>query len=521
MTYTLRDLSLLACTLGASLTVACGDNGGGTGAETGATTTGVGTDGTAESGTQGTTDPTTSPTASTEPTTTTPTTTTTTGPTTGETSTEPTSTTDPGTTTDSGTTTEDTTTGMPACPYTPVDGTPQVGLELIAGGFDRPVLALSHPKQPDRLFVVEQGGHVKILEPGMTMAPPDADAFLFIKAKNENADEIGPEQGLLGFAFHPNFPDDPRVYINYNPQDAQGAGPTFIDEYKLDANDPDKVDPASRRLVYAVGQPASNHNGGMILFGADGMLYIGMGDGGGSNNQFKTGRDPKSQLAKILRIDVEPDGAPDSNKACGNCPMVDGFDFTVPADNPHVDDDAYAPEVYAMGMRNPWRFTIDPATEVMYVADVGQNAHEEVSIVQAGGDYGWSDMEGNNCFGGAPCDESAGVNQSNADGLIAPISEYSHDDNGRCSITGAFVYHSCEVPGWDGVYFYADYCSSEVFALKWDGTDVEEMNVVANTNNEPILGSGYNGHGDVIINTVVVNGLNKITDGKLYRVVPK
>jgi glucose/arabinose dehydrogenase len=354
----------------------------------------------------------------------------------------------------------------------------------------------------------------------MTTAPPDADAFLYVKVKNENAKEIGAEQGLLGFAFHPNFPDDPRVYVNYNPQDWQGPGPTFIDEYKLDPNDPNKVDPGSRRLVYAVGQPAGNHNGGMIAFGPDGMMYIGMGDGGGSNDQFDTGRDPSSQHAKILRIDVEPDGSPDSNKACDNCPMVDGFDFTVPADNPHLDEPAYAPEVYASGMRNPWRFSFDTATDVLYVADVGQNQYEEVSVVVAGGDYGWSDMEGNHCFGGANCDESAAPNAANADGLIAPIAEFSHN-GGRCSVTGADVYHSCQVPAWDGVYFYADFCSSEVFALKWDGSDVELMNVVADTDDELIIGSGRNGYGDVYINTVVVTGLNTLQDGKVYRIVPQ
>ena len=511
----MRDLSLLACTFGAALTTACGDNGGGTSADTSASTTSTETGSGGTSTTPGTTDPgTTGDVPTTDPATTDPTT----APTSTTATTDPTTST---TSTTDGTTTDDSTTGMPACPYTPVDGTPAVGLELVASGFDRPVLTIAHPKQPDRLFIVEQGGHIKILEPGITTAPPDSDDFLYVKVKNEDATEIGAEQGLLGFAFHPNFPDDPRVYINYNPQDWQGPGPTYIDEYKLDANDPNKVDPGSRRLVYAVGQPASNHNGGMIVFGADGMLYIGMGDGGGSNDQFGTGRDPKSPLAKILRIDVEPDNAPDSNKACNNCPMVDGFDFTVPADNPHVDDDAYAPEVYAMGMRNPWRFSFDGATDVLYVADVGQNQYEEVSIVKGGADYGWNDMEGKHCFGGANCDESAGPNEVNADGLTLPITEYSHDDNNRCSITGIGVYHSCEVPGWDGVYFYADYCSSEIFALKWDGSSVDEMDVVANTNGEPVIGSGHNGYGDLFVNTVVVTGLNTLKDGKVYRIVPQ
>jgi len=503
----LRDLSLLTrCTLAAALSTACNSNGNsnttgsatdtdsGATTETQGSTAGPSSDATGTGSTASATDTPTTDTPTTDPT--------------------ATSTSDPTATS----TTDDSTTGAPVCPYTPVDGTPKVALELLASGFDRPVLALAHPKQPDRLFIVEQGGHIKILEPGQTSAPPDDQDFLFVAVKNANAGQIGAEQGLLGLAFHPNFPDDPRVYINYNPAEANGPGPTYVAEYKLDPNNPDRVDPATRRLVYAAGQPASNHNGGNIVFGSDGMLYIGMGDGGGKDNQFDTARDPLSPLAKILRIDVEPDGAPDSNTACGSCPMVDGFDFTVPADNPHVGDNDYAPEVYASGMRNPWRFQFDPESGDLYVADVGQNTWEEVSIVNAGQDYGWDSMEANHCFGGNQCDTSAGPNQANQDGLTAPITEYDHSA-GRCSVTGVGIYRSCEVPAWDGVYFYADYCSSELFALKWDGTTAEELGVVA-TVGEPVIGSGHNGIGDVYVTTVVVDALNNLKDGKVYRIVP-
>ncbi len=503
----LRDLSILSCgTLAAALSIACNGNGGGSTSDASATTE-----------TQGSTA---GPTG--DPTTDSPTTASMTGtgttdtPTTDSPTSDPTatSTTDPTATS----TTDDSTTGAPVCPYTPVDGTPKVALELLASGFDRPVLALAHPKQQDRLFIVEQGGHIKILEPGQTTAPPDDQDFLFVAVKNANANTIGAEQGLLGFTFHPDFPDDPRVYINYNPAEANGPGPTYVAEYKLDPNNPDRVDPATRRLVYAVGQPASNHNGGNIVFGADRMLYIGMGDGGGKDDQFNTARDFLSPHAKILRIDVEPDGKPDSNKACDSCPMVDSFDFTVPADNPHVGDNKYAPEVYAVGMRNPWRFQFDPTNGDLYVADVGQNAWEEISIVNAGQDYGWDSMEANHCFGGNQCDTSAGPNQVNQDGLTAPITEYDHS-GGRCSVTGVGIYRSCEVPAWDGVYFYADYCSTELLALKWDGNAAEELGVVA-TLGEPVIGSGHNDIGDVFVTTVVVDGLNNLKDGKVYRIAP-
>jgi len=506
MSY-LRDLSILKILTCCALATACSSNGSDT---TSATDIGTSTQttGSTADATGSTAGPTGDPSTATG-------TTSTSTPTTDAPTTDPTvtSTTDPTATS----TTDDTTTGPPVCPYTPVDGTPEVALQLVADGFDRPVLVLAHPQQQDRLFVVEQGGHIKILEPGQTTAPPDDQAFLFVDVKSANNTTIGAESGLLGFAFHPDFPADPRVYINYNPT-GPGTGPTNIAEYKLDPNDPNRVDPNSQRLVYAVGQPAGNHNGGNIVFGADGLLYLGMGDGGGKDDQFNTSRDPLSPHAKILRINVEADGKPDSNKACNDCPMVDGFDFTVPADNPHVGDPKFAPEVYASGMRNPWRFQFDPANGDLYVADVGQGVWEEVSIVNAGADYGWDSMEGNHCFGGNQCDASAGLNQVNKDGLTTPIVEYDHS-NGRCSVTGVGIYRSCEVPAWDGVYFYADYCSTELFALKWDGSATEELGVVA-TIGEPVIGSGHNNIGDVFVTTVVVDDLNTLLNGKVYRIAP-
>lgn len=513
MNFRMRDDLPLACiVLCAALSGACGDDGGAT--DTPASTTDNTTAGTP--GTTTSTSPTETPTTAGDPT----------GP--GDTTVDPSNTTGPEPTTTTvstttpdpttGTTTDDTTTGPPACPYTPVDGMPSVELQLVATGFDRPVLAVPDPENPDRLFVVEQGGHIKILEPGEATAPPDDQAFLFVDVKGAGSNTIGGEAGLLGFAFHPNYPDDPRVYINYNPA-GPGDAPTYIDEYTVDPGDPNKVDPATRRFVYAVGQPAGNHNGGMIAFGPDGYLYIGMGDGGGGGDPFETSRDPASPLAKMLRIDVEADGSPDSNKACDACPMVDGFDFTVPADNPFVDDSDYAPEIWATGVRNPWRFQFDSATGVLYAGDVGQGQWEEVSVIEKGQDYGWNVMEANHCFEGAQCDTSAGPNGVNADGMTAPIAEFSHDENDRCSITGLGVYHSCEVPAWDGVYFYADYCSTEIWALRWDGTNVEDMGVVS-TVGESVIGSGRTGHGDILVTTVETTGLNTIVDGKIYRIVP-
>jgi len=409
------------------------------------------------------------------------------------------------------------TTGEPACPYTPVEDNPPVALELVAEGFDRPLLAIGHPTEPDRLFVVEQGGNVRILEPGETMAP--AESFLFVDVAGAGNNNIGPEFGLLGFAFHPDFPADPRVYVNYNPP-APGGGTdrTIVSEFTVDAGNPDQVDPASERVILELEQPANNHNGGMIDFGPDGYLYIGMGDGGGGGDAYDTGRDPQMLLAKMLRIGVEPDGMMDDPQACPTCDQLGPFDYTIPADNPFVGDGEFAPEIYAWGLRNPWRYARDPENGLIYAGDVGQQFWEEITLVEAGADLGWSDMEGFHCFGGSGCDDSAGPNQTNGDGMTAPLVEYQHN-GGRCSVTGGGVYRSCEVPAWDGVYFYSDFCTGEFFGLMWDGSTVTDMGLVLEQNELP-LGNGWNAHGDVFVTTVDAILGGPIFDGKVYRIAP-
>ncbi len=198
--------------------------------------------------------------------------------------------------------------------------------------------------------------------------------------------------------------------------------------------------------------------------------------------------------------------------------MVEGFDFTVPADNPFVGNPEYAPEIWATGLRNPWRWQFDSATGTLYAGDVGQGNFEEISVIEKAGDYGWSIMEGNNCFENAPCDTSAAPNGVNADGMTAPLIDYD-SNNGSCSVTGLGVYHSCEVPGWDGIYFYADYCSANIMALVWDGSTVDDIGTVANAG-EAVIGSGSTGHGDVLVTTVVTDDFGTLLDGKVYRIAP-
>ncbi|MEM9460179.1 MAG: PQQ-dependent sugar dehydrogenase [Myxococcota bacterium] len=411
-----------------------------------------------------------------------------------------------------------TTSGILPCPYEEVDGMPALALELVGEGFDRPVLAIGHPTEPDRLFVVEQGGNIRILEPGQTMAP--AESFLFVDVASANNSSIGSESGLLGFAFHPNFPDDPRVYVNYNPP-APGFEPlhTIVSEFTVDANDPNAVDPASERIILDLEQPAGNHNGGMIQFDSAGYLLIGMGDGGGGGDTFNTGRNQEVMMAKMLRIGVEPDGEMDDPVSCVGCDQYGPFDYTIPDDNPFVDDPAFAPEIYAWGLRNPWRFAIDPETDLIYAGDVGQNEFEEITLINSGADLGWSDMEGFSCFEGAACDEAAGPNEINAQGMTMPLLEYSHDVGIRCSVTGGAVYHSCEVPAWDGIYFYGDYCTGELFGLVWDGASVTDLGVLLDQNELP-LGNGWNAYGDVFITTVDAILGGPISDGLVYRLAP-
>jgi glucose/arabinose dehydrogenase len=241
-----------------------------------------------------------------------------------------------------------------------------------------------------------------------------------------------------------------------------------------------------------------------------------MGDGGQGGDFYNTSRNTQQVLAKILRIGVEPDGSDDNPEVCDVCGQLGPFDYSIPGDNPFVGQAGFAPEIYAWGVRNPWRFSVDRPTGTIYLGDVGQNSREEVSIISAGADLGWNDMEAFQCFGGGGCDV-VGPNGVNSDGQTMPIVEYDRGD-GRCTVIGGNVYRGCEVPAWDGVYFYADFCSGQFFGLVWDGTTVTELGIVYD-HNELVQGFGTNAYGDVFVTTVQTAGPS-IVDGKLYRIAP-
>lgn len=305
-----------------------------------------------------------------------------------------------------------------------------LGLETVVEGLDFPLWLTAPPDDP-RLFVVEKGGRVRIVEDGALLPTP----FLDLSGQVST----GSEQGLLSLAFHPDYASNGRFFVNFT----DTAGDTRVVELRVSATDPHRADPGSARVVLAIEQPFSNHNGGFVLFGPDGMLYVGTGDGGSGGDPQGNGQDTGTLLGKLLRIDV--DG---------------GQPYAIPSDNPFVDTPGARPEVWAYGLRNPWRFSFDRETGDLYVADVGQNRLEEVNAVRGAGaglNYGWNVMEGTRCF-----EPPQGCDRS---GLTLPVTEFDHGDG--CSVTGGFVYRGSAIPDLRGTYLYSDYCSGFVRSFRF------------------------------------------------------
>jgi glucose/arabinose dehydrogenase len=320
-------------------------------------------------------------------------------------------------------------TGMAECDRPIVDGNPPVTFELVADGFAQPVLVVGDPVDTDVLYVVEKGGSIKRLDPGVTEAPADDWLTLDVTTVIES--------GVLSMAFSPDYENNGLIYVANNPADGDLA--LVVTEFEVVDGAPD---PSTARDVIGAGKPEGNHNGGMVVFGPDDLMYVSFGDGGVQNDACGHGQDGSKFLGKIMRIDPAADGTPDMSPACADtcaCAVPAGpFDYTIPRDNPFVGDDMIRDEIYAYGFRNPWRMSFDSVDDRLWVGDVGQDAWEEVDVIEAGDNAGWGDMEGLHCFNDDTCEitEPATVN---AAGLRMPVIEYENA-GARCSVVGLGSY---------------------------------------------------------------------------------
>lgn len=315
--------------------------------------------------------------------------------------------------------------------------------------FHRPVDLQHSGDNTNRIFVIDQPGEIFVFKNEPTTSTKEL--FLDIKSK---VDDGGNEEGLLGLAFHPNYKSNGYFYVNYT---ASNPNRTVISRFKV-SSDPDKADPSSELVLLEFRQPFSNHNGGQVSFGPDGFLYIATGDGGSGGDPHGNGQDKSSLLGKILRIDVDRN--------------ANGNHYAIPGDNPFAGSNEYRQEIYAYGLRNPWRFSFDPVTKNLWTGDVGQNAYEEIDIIVKGGNYGWNTMEGKHCF-----EPSRGCKTS---GLLLPIWEYDRSEG--VSVTGGFVYRGAKVPSLKGKYIFADYGSGNIWALDPSNTNNPVVTKLAASN---------------------------------------
>ncbi len=325
----------------------------------------------------------------------------------------------------------------------------------VASGLERPIGVMHAPGDRSRIFILEKRGRIRVVRNGALLATPFLDIDAIVGGGTSDFDE----RGLLGLAFHPDYENNGEFYINYT----NNSSDTVVARYSV-SGDPDLADAGSADIILTIDQPQTNHNGGWMDFGPDGYLYIATGDGGGGGDDdaghtpgIGNGQDVTDNLlGKMLRLDVNSDDFPGDPAR----------DYAIPADNPFVGitgDD----EIWAYGLRNPWRNSFDRATGDLWIADVGQNAWEEVNFEPAdspgGVNYGWRCREGMHDFNTSGCDG----------GYTDPIHEYSHNEG--CSITGGYVYRGCAIPDLAGTYFFADYCAATIWSFRYDGVNITEF----------------------------------------------
>ena len=344
---------------------------------------------------------------------------------------------------------------------------PPTGLGLAdVGNFNVPVLLASPVGDRARLFIVEKRGTIAIVKQGAVLPTP----FLDLHGKVST----GGEQGLLGLAFHPGYASNGLFVVNYT----DAAGDTRISMFRRSTANADRADPASEQLVVSVAQPFANHNGGMVAFGPDGKLFIGMGDGGSGGDPQGNGQKRSTLLGKLLRLGISASGQ-----------------VSVPADNPFAAEAGTRPEIWSLGLRNPWRFSFDRLTGDLYIADVGQNLHEEIDALplteSRGANFGWNVMEGATCYGTSSCTRT---------GLLLPVVDYPHSEG--CSVTGGYVYRGAAIPDLVGHYFYADYCQGWIRSFRLsNGAAVDPREWATLAPGGQVTGFGEDADGEIYVLT--------------------
>jgi glucose/arabinose dehydrogenase len=356
----------------------------------------------------------------------------------------------------------------------------------------RPVHLTHAGDGTNRVFIVSEYGQILVM-PNDPMAT-DLGTFLDIEPQVDYEDKEN-EEGLLGLAFHPKYKENGQFFVHYTAKKPPHT--TVISRFRVSKNDPNKADPKSEEVLFTYTHPYWNHKGGNVVFGPDGYLYFGLGDGGAANDPHGNGQNLKTPLGKILRIDVDR--------------KANGKPYAIPADNPFVGKEGAVGEIYAYGLRNPWGIAFDPVTKLFWVADVGQNIWEEIVLVEKGGNYGWSVREGFHAFDrrndkpgpGRSPDQQNQLEGPDDAKFIEPIWEYHHDADGK-SITGGSVYRGKKVPALAGYYVYADYVSGKIWGLKYDE---KAKKVVANRAiagpaafpNPPVMAIGTDEQGEIYL----------------------
>jgi glucose/arabinose dehydrogenase len=345
----------------------------------------------------------------------------------------------------------------------------RIALSRRVGGLSKPIFVTSAKDGTGRLFIVEQTGKIKIYKDGAVLATP----FLSIGSQVSK----GYEQGLLGLAFHPNYKTNRKLYVNFT----NTAGDTIVREYRASSTNPNVVATSTARTIIKIGQPYDNHNGGHLAFGPDGYLYIGMGDGGDAGDPGNRAQNKDSLLGKMLRLDING--------------TTSTHNYRFPAGNPYIGV-AGRNEIWQLGLRNPYRFSFDRANGNLWIGDVGQGKWEEIdratrtsSGAGRGTNWGWKVMEGFHCYS-----PSSGCSTS---GKTLPLLEYDHS-NGRCAVTGGYVYRGTTIPALVGGYLFADYCSGEIWVVNATASSPATRTLLLDTS-LLISGFGENASGELYL----------------------